>query len=162
MLASFSKPRIEGTFKGDRLRAWDVVWGRGVADVVIENSYAIVSNARADARRLGDSRRRPVLARLSAQGPGRGDRRPRPARSSGRSAICATPSSSTTIRSRASSRASSTSTAATERPFGFGKMAIDEGVAYGETFERATSSLRFEGNGVRLDSLDDQEEQRDA
>ena len=29
MLASFSKPRIEGTFKGDRLRAWDVVWGQG-------------------------------------------------------------------------------------------------------------------------------------
>ena len=41
-----------------------------------------------------------------------------------------------------------------ERPFGFGKMQIDEGVAYGETFERATSSLRFEGNGVRLDSLE--------
>src|SRR5207342_357482 len=45
MLASFSKPRIEGTFRGDRLRAWDVIWGRGIADVVIENSYAIVANA---------------------------------------------------------------------------------------------------------------------
>ena len=73
MLASFGKPRIEGHFNGDRLRAWDVVWGRAVADVVIENSYAIVSNAvmtsggseiRADGQfSLG----------LSAQGPGRGD-----------------------------------------------------------------------------------------
>ena len=45
MLASFSKPRIEGTFTGDRMRAWDVVWGTGIADVVIENSYAIVANA---------------------------------------------------------------------------------------------------------------------
>ncbi len=45
MLASFTKPRIEGTFRGDRLRAWDVVWGQGIADVVIENGYAIVANA---------------------------------------------------------------------------------------------------------------------
>ena len=41
-----------------------------------------------------------------------------------------------------------------ETPFGFGKLVIEHGIAYGETFERATSSLRFEGNGVRLDSLD--------
>ena len=34
------------------------------------------------------------------------------------------------------------------------RLAIDHGVAYGETFERATSSLRFEGNGVRLDALE--------
>jgi len=41
-----------------------------------------------------------------------------------------------------------------ERPYGFGNLVIEQGVAYGESFERATSSLRFEGNGVRLDSLD--------
>ena len=38
-----------------------------------------------------------------------------------------------------------------ERPVGFGAMTIDEGRAYGETFEKGTASLRFEGVGVRLD-----------
>ena len=41
-----------------------------------------------------------------------------------------------------------------ERPVGFGSMAIDGGVAYGEPFQRATSSLRFDGRGVRLDNLE--------
>jgi translocation and assembly module TamB len=153
MLASFSKPRIEGTFKGDRLRAWDVVWGHAVADVVIENSYAIVSNAimtsdgseiRADGQfSLGyprkdqgeeiDARvrltRRPLRDLRHAF---RLDDYPMEGLISGDFHLYGP----------------------YERPFGFGKMEIDEGVAYGESFDRATSSLRFEGNGVRLDSLD--------
>jgi translocation and assembly module TamB len=40
-----------------------------------------------------------------------------------------------------------------ERPVGFGAMTIDDGVAYGEPFEKATSALRFDGQGVRLDNL---------
>ena len=32
-------------------------------------------------------------------------------------------------------------------------MTIDDGVGYGEPFQRATSSLRFDGLGVRLDNL---------
>ena len=40
-----------------------------------------------------------------------------------------------------------------ERPIGFGAMTIDDGVGYGEPFQRATSSLRFDGLGVRLDNL---------
>ena len=34
-------------------------------------------------------------------------------------------------------------------------MTIDDGVAYGETFDSATAALRFEGAGVRLDGIDD-------
>ncbi len=45
MLNAFSKPRIEGAFTGDHMRAWDVVWGNGHADVVIENSYVIVNDS---------------------------------------------------------------------------------------------------------------------
>ena len=41
-----------------------------------------------------------------------------------------------------------------QTPFGFGRLDIDKGVAYGETFDVATSSLRFEGAGVRLDGID--------
>ena len=32
-------------------------------------------------------------------------------------------------------------------------MTIDDGVAYGEPFQKATASLRFDGTGVRLDDL---------
>ena len=38
-------------------------------------------------------------------------------------------------------------------PFGFGTLTIDNGIAYGEPFETASGSLRFEGNGVRIDSI---------
>jgi hypothetical protein len=44
-------------------------------------------------------------------------------------------------------------TGAYERPVGFGAMTINEGVAYGERFQQATSPLRFDGTGVRLDNL---------
>ena len=39
-------------------------------------------------------------------------------------------------------------------PFGFGRMSIDDVVAYGESFESATAGLRFEGAGVRLDGVE--------
>ena len=45
MLESFSRPRIEGHFAGDRMRAWDTMWGHGVADLVIQNSYVDITNA---------------------------------------------------------------------------------------------------------------------
>jgi len=152
MLAAFTRPRIEGRFKGDRMRAWDVVWGKGVADVVIENSYAIVSNA---VLTSGDSEIR-ADGQFSLGYP----------RKDGGEEIDA--------RVRLSRRPLKDLRHAFqlddypvdglmtgdfhlygpyERPFGFGKMQIDQGVAYGETFERATSSLRFEGEGVRLDSI---------
>jgi hypothetical protein len=153
MLASFSKPRIEGAFKGDRLRAWDVVWGRAVADVVIDNSYAIVSNAimtsggseiRADGQfSLGYPRKdqgEEIDARV------RLNRRPL------RDLRHAFQLDDYPMEGLVSGDFHLYGPY--QRPFGFGKMAIEDGVAYGESFERATSSLRFEGNGVRLDSLD--------
>ena len=45
MLKTFARPRIEGTFSGDHMRAWDVDWGRGFAKLAIENSYAFVSES---------------------------------------------------------------------------------------------------------------------
>ena len=41
-----------------------------------------------------------------------------------------------------------------ETPFGFGRLTIDDGVAYGEPFEPPRRALRFEGTGVRLDGLE--------
>jgi len=44
-------------------------------------------------------------------------------------------------------------TGAYERPVGFGAMTVNDGLAYGEAFQEATSALRFDGTGVRLDNL---------
>lgn len=41
----FNQPRIEGHLAADGIRAWDVVWGQGRADLVIENSYVTVTNS---------------------------------------------------------------------------------------------------------------------
>ena len=57
MTESFSKPRIEGHFTGDRMRAWDTIWGHGVADLVIQNSYVDIkkSTIEHDGSRIRDA-----------------------------------------------------------------------------------------------------------
>jgi hypothetical protein len=153
MLGSFSRPRIEGTFTGDRMRAWDVVWGRGRAAVVIENGYVhatdgvitdgdseIVANGWFS---LGYPRRdggEELNARVKIT------RRPlrdlRHAFELDDYPVDGLVSGDFHIYR------------AYEAPHGFGRLVIEKGVAYGETFETATSSLRFEGSGVRLDAID--------
>jgi hypothetical protein len=153
MLNSFSRPRIVGTFTGDRMRAWDVVWGRGRADIEIENGYVNVKNAVITEGTseiianglfsLGYPRRdtgEEVNARV------RITRRPlkdlRHAFELDDYPVDGLVSGEFHIYRHY------------ETPHGFGRLVIDKGVAYGETFDTATSSLRFEGTGVRLDSID--------
>lgn len=153
MLGAFTRPRIEGRFEGNAVRAWDVVWGQATADVVIENSYALVSNAvlardgseiRADGQfSLGYPRRdggEQIDARV------RLIRRPlvdlRHAFELDDYPMTGLVSGDFHLYGEY------------EHPYGFGKLILEDGVAYGEPFPRATSSLRFEGNGVRLDTLE--------
>ncbi len=152
MLNSFSRPRIEGTFAGERMRAFGVVWGAAQGSTVIENSYADVkevvlnngdSAIYADGRfSLGYPRRdngeeinaivriikRPVADLRHAFVL---DDYPVEGVLSGEFHVYG----------------------AYTRPFGFGTMAIADGVAYHEPFETATASLRLEGEGVRLDNI---------
>ncbi len=39
MSGPFRRPRVEGTFSGEDLWAWDTLWGDGSARVIIENNY---------------------------------------------------------------------------------------------------------------------------
>lgn len=152
MLKSFSQPRIEGTFAGERMRAFDVEWGAAKGSVVIENSYADVkevaianegSEILTDGRfSLGFPRRdggeeinarvrivkRPVMDLRHAFAL---DDYPVEGLLSGEFHVYG----------------------AYTRPFGFGTMSIVDGTAYHETFETATASLRLEGEGVRLDNI---------
>ena len=153
MLEAFSKPRIEGHFEGDRMRAWDVVWGHGVADLVIQNSYVRISKsliehagsqiAAEGTFSLGYPRRDNgeelnAVVRMS--------KRPladlRHAFELDAYPVDGLASGEYHIWGRY------------ETPDGFGRLQIDQGVAYGEPFDIATANLRFEGSGVRLDAID--------
>jgi hypothetical protein len=153
MLLGFTRPRIEGTFSGERMRAWDTVWGRGTAKVVIENSYVTVSESvitdgaseiRTDGKfSLGYPRRdngEEINARV------RITRRPladlRHAFELDDYPVEGTVSGEYHLYGKY------------ETPFGFGRLAIDNGVAYGEPFDTAVAALRFEGSGVRLDAME--------
>ena len=156
MLLSFSRPRIEGTFNGDNMRAWDTTWGHGTGKVVIENSYAYItdgvvtsggpqapSEIRADGKfSLGYPRKdngEEINARIFV------NRRPladlRHAFELDVYPVEGTVSGEYHLYGKY------------ETPFGFGRLVIDKGVAYGESFDTANSSLRFEGSGVRLDAI---------
>jgi hypothetical protein len=153
MLLAFTKPRIEGTFTGSAMRAWDTLWGGGSAKVVIENSYVIVSESvitdgpseiRTDGTfSLGYPRRdsgEEINARVFVL------KRPlkdlRHAFELDDYPVEGIVSGEYHLYGKY------------ETPFGFGRLVIDQGVAYGEAFDTATASLRFEGAGVRLDGLE--------
>ncbi|HEX5473703.1 MAG TPA: translocation/assembly module TamB domain-containing protein [Vicinamibacterales bacterium] len=152
MLESFTKPRIEGHFEADGVRAWDVRWGHARADIVIQNSYVFVTNGTIEAgasRMLADGKfslgyprhddgeeinatiqmfRRPLVDLRHAFGL---DDYPVDGTASGEYHLYGKYTT----------------------PFGFGRLVIDHGTAWGEPFDNAVASLRFEGTGVRLDGI---------
>jgi hypothetical protein len=153
MTGSLRRPRVEGTFSGDDLRGFDTLWGSASGRIVMENGYVDVTDA---VVRLNDSEIR-VDGRFSLGYP----------RADGGEEINA--------RFRVGRRdidslrhvfrideypVSGTLsgefhlTGQYERPTGFGGMTIDNGIAYGERFQKATSSLRFDRTGVRLDGIE--------
>jgi hypothetical protein len=152
MLGAFRRPRIEGHFRGRAMQAFDVIWGDAEGDVIVENAYATVSNA--------------VITR----GPSRMDvsgvfslgfpRRDRGEEINARIRIAGRPVFDL-LDAFDLEDYPITGALAGEfhvygpytRPFGFGRMTIDDGTAYREHFDTATAGLRFEGNGVRLDAL---------
>ena len=153
MRESFGKPRIEGRFWGERLRAWHVVWGSGRADVTIQNRYAFVSNSvlathnseiRADGQFSLGFPRNDGGEEIDAQV--RLTRRPmadlRHAFELDDYDIDGLVSGDYHIFGRYLT------------PHGFGRLLIEKGVAYGESFDTVAALLRFEGNGVRLDGIE--------
>jgi hypothetical protein len=152
MVNSFRQPRIEGTFAGERIRAFDVVWGAVTGRATIENAYADVASV---VVRAGDSEMR-VDGRFSLGFPRRDGGEEMNARIR------------VTRRPLGDLRHAFTldeydvdGTFSGEfhaygpyrEPLGFGQMTIADGVAYGESFEVASAAVRLEGDGVRLDSL---------
>jgi hypothetical protein len=152
MTGAFRRPRVEGDFTGEDLRAWDTIWGAGGGHIVVENSYVTVSDSvvrangseiRADGRfSLGyprEDRGEEINARFrvvrrdldSLRHAFQLDEYPVSGQLTGEFHL----------------------TGAYQRPVGFGGMTIENGVAYREPFQKATASLRFDGTGVRLDGI---------
>jgi hypothetical protein len=153
LLKAFRAPRVEGSFTGRQLRAWDVRWGQATGRVVIENGYIDItgglvadagSSIAVDGRFALGYPRRDGGEELNATV--RVERRPlvdfRHAFNLDDYDLEGVASGEFHLYGRY------------ERPFGFGRMTIEDAVAYGERFERATGTLRFEGAGVRLDGIE--------
>ncbi len=151
MLGEFRRPRIEGRFEGDGLRAWNVEWGRASADVVIENGYVDVTEGLI---RKGDSAIR-TNGRFSLGYPRRdgGEEINARVQMTGRD-VADLRRAFALDDYRVDGRLSGEFHlyGKYETPFGFGLVTVEDGVAYGETFEHFESALRFEGGGVRLDA----------
>jgi translocation-and-assembly-module (TAM) inner membrane subunit TamB-like protein len=153
MTESFSRPRIEGHFTGDRMRAWDTVWGHAVADLTIENSYVDISQSVIE--QAGSTIE--AQGRFSLGYP----------RKDGGEELNATVTMAkrplADLRNAFALYDYPVDGLTSGQfhvygnylgPNGVGRLIIEDGKAYGETFERATSDLTFEGTGVRLSKID--------
>lgn len=154
MTKAFTKPLIEGVFEGHALRAWSVRWGRGRAKVAIENAYATVTDA---VITDGPSEIRVSSGRFALGYPRRDGGEEIDARVS----IVRRPIADLRAAFELHDYPVEGFVSGEfhlfgkyETPNGFGRMTIDHGVAYGESFETASAGLRFEGAGVRLDGID--------
>ena len=153
LTGSLRRPRIEGTFASERMRAWGVEWGSARGRALIENSYADVkettitsgdSTITADGRfSLGFPRAdggEEINARVGLV------KRPmadlREAFGLARFPIDGLLSGDFRIFGEY------------RRPFGYGTLEVTGGKAYGETFESATATLNLEGTGARLTAID--------
>jgi hypothetical protein len=152
MTGPFRNPRVEGLFSGEDLRAFDVLWGSGTARIVVENSYVRVNDG--IIRHDGSEMRVDGLFLLGfAQGDGREeiDARIRIVRRDIDTLRHAFGIDGYPVAGTLSGEFHLTGDY--RRPIGFGGMTLDEFVAYGEPFAKASAALRFDGTGVRIDNV---------
>jgi hypothetical protein len=152
MTEALNRPRVEGQFVAEDMRAFDVTWGDGEAGLVIQNSYVDVSGGRMQK----DDGEIAVNGRFSLGFPRRDkgeeiNGRIRVAKWAARDFKHAFDIDDYDVEGLVSGEYHLYG--AYQGPFGFGTLTIDKGIAYGEPFETASGSLRFEGNGVRIDGI---------
>ena len=152
MTESLSKPRVEGHFVAENMRAFDVNWGDGEANLVIQNAYVDVTGGRMQ-KEGGDIA---VNGRFSLGFP----RRDKGEEINGRVRVTKWSASDFKHAFEIDDYDVEGTVSGEYRlygpyqgPFGVGTLTIDNGIAYGEPFETVSGSLRFEGNGVRIDGI---------
>lgn len=152
MTGAFRAPRVEGLFTGEDLWAFDTLWGTGSAQILVEDKYVTVKDG--VVRHGASEIRADGLFALGYPREDRGEEinaRIRVARRDLDGLRHAFGIDEYPVSGLLSGEFHLTG--AYERPIGFGAMTVNDGVAYGETFQEAASALRFDGTGVRLDNL---------
>lgn len=152
MTGAFRRPRVEGSFKGEDLRGFDTLWGSGEGHILIDNGYVEATNA--VVRSSGSEIRidgRFALGSPRDDGGDEIDARFNVNRRDIESLRHVFQIDQYPISGFLSGEFHLTGQYT--RPIGFGSMTVDDGVAYGEAFQKGTASLRFDGTGVRLDSV---------
>ncbi|HYM23919.1 MAG TPA: translocation/assembly module TamB domain-containing protein, partial [Vicinamibacterales bacterium] len=152
MTGAFRSPRVEGRFSGDDLRAWDTPWGSGTCTLVVENSYVTITDGvvkRGDSEI--DANGKFSLGYPRDDGGEEIDARFKAVRRDLDSLRHAFKIDDYPVSGAFSGDFHLTGEY--ERPVGFGGMQIDDGAAYGEPFQKATASVRFDGTGARLDEI---------
>jgi hypothetical protein len=152
MLNEFRRPRIEGSFVGEQMRAWDVEWGSAKGAAVIENSYVDVKNVLITREQSAMY----VDGRFSAGFP----RRDGGEELNARLRLINRPVSDLRHAFGIDDYNVDGNLSGEfhlyggyQRPQGFGNVSLTDGVAYGESFDTALAAVRFEGEGVRLDNM---------
>ena len=151
MLGSLASPRVEAAFAGDAIRAWNVEWGRGEGDIVVEDGMLEVTNGRF----LQAASSMTVDGRFAI-----GAARPGREQMNARFAVDGLPAQY--IRDAFSLDGYTIDGptygqirlyGAYAAPLGFGRLRLGAGVAYGEPFDEAEADLRFDSGGVLLNGL---------
>ncbi len=154
MTGSFSAPRVEGRFTGDQMRAWDVLWGQGIADLVIEGGYVVIANSRItkgpDAQITADGRyalgfrsdtAEEIRATVNMTGWPIADLRHA-------FVLDEWPMDGTV------GALSLDLSGRYKNMFGSGRMRIDRGRAWDEPFDTATADIELEGSGMRVNRIE--------
>ena len=153
MVGAFRQPRVEGRFAGQQLRAWGVFWGTVLGEIVVQDGYVDVTNGY-----VGDG---PSELHLNGRFAAGFPRRDGGEEINARFRLVSRPA----VDFRDAFRLEGYPIEGLlsgdlrligyyGRPFGFGRLTLDEAVVYGEPFDSVTADLRFEGDGVRLEGLD--------
>ena len=154
MRGAFLAPRIEARFDGDDIRAWNVDWGRGEGEVVVEGAYLDVDGGvfRRGSTELTVDGRFALAPRTDGEDDDEMDARfgltelpAQHVRDAFRVAGYPIDGPLTgTIHLRGAYR----------QPYGDGALTLGRGLAYGEPFDRAEARLRFDGDGVWLEGFE--------
>ena len=145
---------MAGHFAGEAVKAWGTRWGRTAGDIVIENSYVTVSGGTigetADRRILVDGRYSLGFPRKDGGEEINGHIRVQHwPLSDLRHAFNLDDWSVDGTVGDADLRL----TAKYQNPLGAGTLRIDDGQAWGETFESAQSDLTFNGVGLEMSRI---------
>jgi translocation-and-assembly-module (TAM) inner membrane subunit TamB-like protein len=151
-LKSFRAPRIVGRFAAEDMRAWDVTWGKAEGDIVVENGFMDITNG--------------VISRPDAtiRTTGRYSLGFKPGQEEMRAKVVLTNWPMRDLRHAfglddwAVDGVMALADLDIHGPYrellGTGKLRIDNGLAWREPFETATADLVFEGDGLRIRTIE--------